>query len=472
MVKFWAICRNTFVQTIRQPIYGVLIFVTFAVLVMDVPLSAWTMGAGEGEYQKTDQKMLENLGLSTLLMSGLLVAAFSASSALSREIEDKTALTVISKPVARGTFVLGKFAGVAAAVAVAFYLCGLVFLMTVRHQVMSSAGDPLDMPVIFLGLGAFVLALLTAGLGNYFFGWSFISATVLSSLAMLSVAMGLIAFIGKGWQIVPIGHDVGFREIHLVLQPQLFVGMALIFMAVMILVAAVVAASTRVGQVMALLICLGFFFVGSIHPRLFGRYADTVPVARVLGWVVPNLTFFYPLDALTADKHIPTGYLGLAVAYCACYVAALVAVGMALFQTRQLEAESSSATMPGAVGLLAWSGRVAAVAMAITALVLFSQPGFHTVHGIVGASVLLVSSVAAWKLWGSFGRGTRWSYWVVCVLALGVLAQRISALLAPTVALLRYGSDAPMYVVAGIALSAMVLLILVLPRTRRHFRYT
>ena len=73
MVKFVAICRNTFVQTIRQPIFGVLILITFAVLVLTLPLAGWTMDPG-GQFQRTDQKMLEVLGLSTLLVAGLLVA--------------------------------------------------------------------------------------------------------------------------------------------------------------------------------------------------------------------------------------------------------------------------------------------------------------------------------------------------------------------------------------------------------------
>src|SRR3972149_4451287 len=117
MLRFWSICRNSFVQTIRQPIFSVLILVTCAVLVVDLPLSGWTMGIGATSYEKTDQILMENLGLSTLLVSGLLVAAFSAASVLTREIEDNTALTVISKPVPRPVFVLGRFAGVTAAVA-------------------------------------------------------------------------------------------------------------------------------------------------------------------------------------------------------------------------------------------------------------------------------------------------------------------------------------------------------------------
>ncbi|HNX26606.1 MAG TPA: hypothetical protein PKK48_04290, partial [Phycisphaerae bacterium] len=95
MIKFYAIAKNTFLQTIRQPIFGVMIFLTFAILVMSLPLSGMTMGT---DYEKSDERMMENVGLSTLLIMGFITAALSASSAIGREIEDRTALTVASKP--------------------------------------------------------------------------------------------------------------------------------------------------------------------------------------------------------------------------------------------------------------------------------------------------------------------------------------------------------------------------------------
>ena len=77
MIKLWSICRNTFVQTIRQPIFAVLIGLTCAVLVLNLALSGWTMGSGQAQYRETDQLNLENLGLATLLMSSLLIAALA-----------------------------------------------------------------------------------------------------------------------------------------------------------------------------------------------------------------------------------------------------------------------------------------------------------------------------------------------------------------------------------------------------------
>jgi ABC-type transport system involved in multi-copper enzyme maturation permease subunit len=458
MTRFWAICQNTFVQTIRQPIYAVLILATMALLVMSLPLAGWTMGT-EGDYQVSDQLMLETLGLSTLLVSGLLVAAFSASGALSREIEDRTALTVISKPVSRATFVLGKFAGVAGAVLAAFYLCSLVFLMTVRHKVMSAAWHPYDFPVIVLGCSAMGLSVLTAMLGNLFFGWPFISAWVYAALVLLSAAMGLIGFIGKGWTIVPLGHEI---------RPQLIVALVLTVPAVLVLTAVAVAVSTRLGQVMTLLVCTAVFVAGSAYEPLFGAYADAVN--RMVGWAFPKLTYFYALDALTLGKDIPLDYVAGAAGYAALYVGAALAVGVALFQGRQLEAEVGSTAAPGAVNLLAWAGRGAAIVLALVAAKLVARPENRDAASFLVAAGLLGAAVASWLLWGWFGRGVGWSYRIVLGLS-GLFFLRNAALLgAPgATGFLRF-RETPELLFLEAVLGAAVLLILLLPRTRRHFK--
>ena len=119
MMRLFAIARNAFVETVRQPIYTVLVLVTFGLLVAELPLSHWSMGRGAAEYRQTDQLNMIVWGLSTLLGAGLLIASFSAASVLSREIEEKTILTVLSKPVPRPMVVVGKYLGVAAALTAA-----------------------------------------------------------------------------------------------------------------------------------------------------------------------------------------------------------------------------------------------------------------------------------------------------------------------------------------------------------------
>lgn len=473
MVKFWSISKNTFVQTIRQPIYGVLILVTFAVLVLDVPLSGWTVSS---DYQASDQKMLETLGLSTLLVSGLFIAAFSASSVLAREIEDRTALTVIAKPVSRATFVLGKFAGVTAAVGVAFYLCAIVFLMTVRHRVMSASSDPYDMPVIVLGLLAIGIALIVALLGNYLFGWHFSSASVWLVTALMTLAMGVILFVGKNWQIVPIGWDwhpgsEGHFDATQAITPQLVISILMMLMAVIVFCAVAITSSTRLGQVVTLLICLGVMMLGSMHPML-RRLAEDTPALYALTFLAPNLTYFYGLDAITMGKTIPIHVVGGFALYCVLYVAAVLSLGVALFQGRQLEGQATSSTMPGIVGLLAWAGRAAALVMAIWGVVVLSmlaKPQADLAYLVISGAALLACAGVTWTIWGYFSRGVKSAYYVLAGLAvLGLVWSGLIYLLPQIRDRVFYQDDTQSMAIA--AVSAVVLLILVLPKTRRHFK--
>jgi hypothetical protein len=103
-MKIYAIAKVTFLQIIRQPIFGVLLILALGIMTLAPSVTAFTLD--------DDNKMLQDLCLSTILVSGLLLAAFSASGAISAEIDDQTILTIVSKPINRLAFIAGKFLGV------------------------------------------------------------------------------------------------------------------------------------------------------------------------------------------------------------------------------------------------------------------------------------------------------------------------------------------------------------------------
>ncbi len=324
--RILAVARTTFTETVRQPIYAVVIFLTWLMLVMNLNLSAFSLD--------DDNKLLLDLGMSTLLIAGLLLSAFCASGAVSGEIEDRTVLTIVSKPVSRTSFLLGKFIGLNAALLMAFYLCGLVFLFTVRHRVMQSTADVLDGPVIIFSLSAVFIALVVAGLGNFLYRWHFSSVFLRLSVPLLTVAMVLIGFINKQWQFESFGADFAIRHGPGLLR--ILTGLGLIYIAVLMISGVALAASTRLGQVMTLIICSGFFLLGLISNYLFGRFADDYIVADVLYRATGNLQPFWITDALTQAKEITVRYAAMTVAYGLLYTGGLLALAVSLFQTREV----------------------------------------------------------------------------------------------------------------------------------------
>lgn len=317
--QFLSIARNTFIESIRQPVFVVLILVGGLALVMNPNLAAYTLD--------DDNKLLVDLGLSTLFIVGLLLAAFTATSVVSNEIENKTVLTVISKPVSRPLFVVGKFFGVGGAIGVAYWVLTMVFLLTIRHRVQQTAGDYLDWPVLIFGLTAIGVGLLGAAAANYFYHWVFTSTFVVSFAVLITLAWGLVLNINKYWLFQPIYVDFDL---------QLMIGLALVFMAVLILTAVAVAASTRLGQIMTLLVCTGAFLIGLVSEYFLGNLAQEHPWFTPIYAIVPNLQLLWPADALTLEHDYEAGLVLLIAAYTCCMIGAFLCAAVALFQTRDV----------------------------------------------------------------------------------------------------------------------------------------
>jgi ABC-type transport system involved in multi-copper enzyme maturation permease subunit len=318
--KLFGIIRNSFTETIRQPIYGIMLLVTAGALVLNVGLAGYTLD--------DDNKLLKDLGLSTLLLCGLFLSAFSAAGILSREIENKTVLTVISKPVGRPLFLLGKFIGLTGALALAFYLTGIVFLLTMRHKVMETAGQTYDMPVILFGLGALISAVLIAAFCNYLYDMQFSSVAIALATPLMGLALVMVSLINKEWQIQPFGKDF--------IDGQLIGAVVLVFAMVMILTSVAIAVSTRLGQVMTLVVCTAVLLIGLVSDVMFGQYRETMAAAQLAYWISPNLAFLWVTDALTRETPITLQYVATAFGYAMLIVLAWMQIGIALFQKREV----------------------------------------------------------------------------------------------------------------------------------------
>jgi len=318
--RLYNIAANTFLDTIRQPIFGVVLLASTLMMILNIALAGFTL--------EDDDKLLLDLGLSTLLLTGLFLSVFSATGVLTREIENKTVLTVISKPVSRPVFLTGKYVGVLAALLVALYLCFLVFLMTMRHKVLQTSSDPWDGPVLVFGFGALVLALGIAAFCNYFYGSEFASTALALVVPLLTLAVLLTGLWDKTWNLQPFGSGIFAIE--------LFYAAFLVMLAIMVLAAIALAASTRLSQVMTLLVCVLLTAVGLVADFALGQYADQSQLAWTLYHVLPNLGFFWITDAVNSGIPVPPSYIAMCAGYAILMVIAILMIGVALFQRREV----------------------------------------------------------------------------------------------------------------------------------------
>ena len=90
-------------EVVQQPIFLLLMTCStfFCVFLSIVPY----FGFGD------DIRIVKTSVLAVTLVTGLFGAVLCASSSVAREIRSGTALAVLSKPVGRARFILGKYAG-------------------------------------------------------------------------------------------------------------------------------------------------------------------------------------------------------------------------------------------------------------------------------------------------------------------------------------------------------------------------
>lgn len=296
-----AIAGNTFLEAIRQPIYFVLVLAGCLLQILNLNLAAYSLGfSEEGKEVDADDKLLLDMGLATVFVIATLLAAFIATNVLSREIENKTALTVIAKPVARPVFVLGKYVGAAGAILMATFIMLNAFALALRHEVMSTARDTIDWPVVVFGFGALFIAVGVGIWGNFFYRWVFSSVATLLLAPLLFVAFCLTQIIGKNWELLPptqaltewMDQRAGLADILVNLpnmppptewwKPEVFLASIAVMLAMLVLTALAVAVSTRLGQVLTIAVCAVVFMLGLLSNHLLGRHAyDNTPISRI-----------------------------------------------------------------------------------------------------------------------------------------------------------------------------------------------
>ncbi|MHC4425502.1 MAG: ABC transporter permease subunit [Planctomycetota bacterium] len=319
MNRLFTIAKNTFIETLRQPIYAIIIVAALFLFFISPSLTMYTMS--------DDNKLLREIGLSTLFLTSLFIAIFSASGAVAKEMENKTITTVLSKPVQRPIFIIAKFLGVAAAVVLAHYICTVALLMAIRHGVLETVNDTHDWTVLGMALVVLGAVAMLSAFFNYAYDWKFSSTAIVLTGIFATLGIVFLSFIDRNWQFNPQENGMNAVDIY---------GSVLLLLAAIIIVALAVALSARFNIVVTLLACIGIFLLGLVSDYTFGRFAETALWARIGRYIVPNLQIFWISDAIYEGSEVPLKYIAISASYALCYTTAILALAIALFQRRQV----------------------------------------------------------------------------------------------------------------------------------------
>src|SRR5947208_7758495 len=129
MYRTFVILRHTFFEAIVQPIYSLLLAIGAAILVIFGLLPFFTLGE--------DTIMYKAVALDVILLLVLIATLFATSKSIYEEIEDRTMLTLMSKPLHKWEVLLGKYLGIILAAAMATGVLGLVICVATWWRIPS-----------------------------------------------------------------------------------------------------------------------------------------------------------------------------------------------------------------------------------------------------------------------------------------------------------------------------------------------
>jgi hypothetical protein len=264
------IAAATAKETVSQPIFTLLILIGVAALVSFVFTPYNTFGE--------DVKMLKTTGMTTIKILAIIMALWTASTSVADEIEGRTALTVLSKPVGRRQFILGKFLGIVWPIVLMFLILGFVFLLTVSFKVVYDARE---------------------------------SAKTTPEWTECYVEVV---------RIIP--------------------GLLLAFFEAVIMAAISVAVSTRLPMLPNLVICGSIYILGHLAALIVKSSAGNIVfvrfVGRLLSIVLPVLDHFEIEGAIAGASSVPASYLWWALGYTVLYSSAAMLLALIFFEDRDL----------------------------------------------------------------------------------------------------------------------------------------
>jgi len=265
-----AVASATTKEAIGQPVFAVALVIGAVLLLSFIVIPYNTFGE--------DVKMLKDSGLTLIKVLALLVVVWTASVAVAEEIEGRTALTVLSKPLTRVQFVLGKFAGLVLVALLVFLVLGTILMATTSLKVVYDARE--------------------------------------------------------GAKLDPVWRDCAQEMITVV------PGLVLALLETILLAAVSLAVSTRLSMVPNLVICFTVYALGHLVPLIVQSSVGKLPIVRFVGQlfatILPVLEHFTIEAAVVGGVPVPWSYLAWAALYAALYSAVALLVALVLFQDRDL----------------------------------------------------------------------------------------------------------------------------------------
>jgi ABC-type transport system involved in multi-copper enzyme maturation permease subunit len=308
LLKVWpkggAVALSAFREGVRQPMFWLIVLFSIFFMAIIPVMPYFTFGE--------DHLMAKELGQDVIMLAAVVFGAILASTSISEEIEGRTAVTLMSKPVSRRQFLLGKYAGILLAALLITGLLGWCF-----DWMMLFSRWYNDVPK------------------EAFPAWaaSLVHSAGSGSAERQTFVRGALWWVNDAAQVMP-GLVLGFGQ-------------------VMVLLAVAVCLATRLPVAANVTTCAVVYVLSHLSPILLasaGARARAEPgggsavtsmllfVAQLFDRVLPGLQLFKPTQI--TDVPVPLGdmslYTGQVMLYALLYTGIVLLFGLVLFEDRDL----------------------------------------------------------------------------------------------------------------------------------------
>lgn len=302
-MKIWAILRNTYREIVRQPIFYFLVCVFGALIFLSQYITLFAFGA--------EISMMKEMVIASIALCGLLLALFASTTVITEEIENKTVITVLSKPVYRNEFILGKFFGILYAIFLVILFFSLLFTLTLWMSKASSSF------FTFRDYSKFVEK-----------SWQDVSLNP-QKLSMDEAALALKSTYLSQYLFKFFQEDL----------VAVYKGIFLTFIQIILLSSVSILASCVFSSVVNVAICFFVFILGHLWEytvSLLVEFPLGAFFAKILSWFIPNLEYFNLSWAISVNKPIPFSYLVNVTCYGFLYTMIALMGAMFLFKDREV----------------------------------------------------------------------------------------------------------------------------------------
>lgn len=312
MLHLYRIAFNSFREALREPVYFLMLFGALLLIGHFPWMTLFVF--------REQLKLVVDSSMATTMLFSLAVCVLCATSTVSREMRNGTVLLLLSKPITRWSFILGKICGIVAASLLFCWTCSCASVISVYVAVDQFR---METGLYFAFIGLVFLACIFGMVMNYLKGCSFSEYSAYAG-AVLMLGMTLYC-----WKFQP------HPELSLM---DLGKALALLSPAVLIMAVMAVGFASRFDVVPSMCLCTLFFFLGLISSYLFGGQVEDPALAAIASLfyaAIPNWQFFWMADALAVNRTIPGDYVWWAIGYAVIYSMVVAVWAVVFFQNRE-----------------------------------------------------------------------------------------------------------------------------------------